>query len=192
MSNNTAEQAKGRANKSVVIKSTVGVVVMFAFAVFVMPPLYDLFCEITGIGDKSADRYEQDVVSSIDESRTVRIKFVANNAATMPWDFGPKTFEVFVHPGEATEIEYFARNRTPRNMVAQAIPNISPTTANRYFLKTECFCFNQQPLEAGATADMKLVFIVDRDLPQAVNTITLSYSLFDVTDKFPNEFASLD
>lgn len=181
-----------RANKSVVIKSTIGAVIMFAFAVFAMPPLYDLFCEITGIGDKSANRYEQEVVSAIDTSRTVRVQFVANNSATMPWDFGSNTYEVHVHPGEATEISYFARNRTPRNMVAQAIPNISPTSANKYFHKTECFCFNQQPLEAGAEADMKLVFIVDRDLPAAVNTITLSYSLFDVTDRFPNEFASLN
>ena len=165
---------------------------MFAFAIFVMPPLYDLFCEITGIGDRSAERYEQEVVSAVDESRKIRVKFITNNAATMPWDFEPKVFEVYVHPGEQIEMSYFARNRTPRNMVAQAIPEIRPTSANKYFHKTECFCFNQQPLEAGAETDMKLVFIVDRDLPEAVNTITLSYSLFDVTDRFPNEFASLN
>ena len=181
-----------RANKKVIALSSVGVVAMFAFAIFVMPPLYDLFCEITGIGDKSAEKYELEAVSAIDTSRTVRVRFITNNAATMPWDFEPQVFEVSVHPGEQAEMSYFARNRTPRNMVAQAIPEIRPTSANKYFHKTECFCFNQQPLEAGAETDMKLVFIVDRDLPEAVKTITLSYSLFDVTDRFPNEFAILN
>lgn len=184
--------AAEKANKKVVVLSSAGVVLMFAFAVFVMPPLYDLFCEITGIGDKSVEQYEQATVNSIDESRTVKVKFITNNAATMPWDFEPKVYEVVVHPGEQAEMSYFARNRTPRNMVAQAIPEIRPVTANKYFHKTECFCFNQQPLEAGAEADMKLVFIVDRDLPETVDTITLSYSLFDVTDRFPNEFALLN
>lgn len=181
-----------KANKRVVILSSFGAVVMFAFAIWVMPPLYVLFCEITGIGDRNDERYEQEVVSAIDESRTVKVRFLTNNAATMPWDFEPNTFEISVHPGERVEMSYFAKNRTPRNMVAQAIPEIRPTSANKYFHKTECFCFNQQPLEAGAETDMQLVFFVDRDLPTAVNTITLSYSLFDVTDRFPNEFASLN
>lgn len=66
-------------------------------------------------------------------------------------------------------------------MVAQAIPSVSPGRAAAYFHKTECFCFNQQVLEAGGTVDMPLRFIVDRDLPASVNTITLSYTLFDVT-----------
>ena len=68
-------------------------------------------------------------------------------------------------------------------MVAQAIPSVSPFSAAAYFHKTECFCFNQQPLEAWGEAEMPLVFIVDRDLPPAVKTITLSYTLFDVTDR---------
>ncbi|MEX2366826.1 MAG: cytochrome c oxidase assembly protein, partial [Pseudohongiellaceae bacterium] len=152
-----------------VARSAVGGVLMFVFAVFVMPPLYDLFCEVTGIGDKTADRYEG-AVSAIDESRTIKVQFIATNQATMPWDFEPNTFEVEVHPGEATRITYYAKNRTRRDMVAQAIPNILPTSAVRYFHKTECFCFDQQPLQAGQEAEMPLVFIVDRDLPRAITT----------------------
>ncbi len=174
-----------------VVKSAVGAVVMFAFAVFVMPPLYDLFCEVTGIGDKTASKFEG-TVSAIDESRTVKVQFIATNEATMPWDFEPNIFEVEVHPGEATRITYFAKNRTRRNMVAQAIPNIVPTSAVKYFHKTECFCFDQQPLQAGEEANMPLVFIVDRDLPKAINTITLSYSIFDVTDRFSGDVAGIN
>ncbi|MEQ9021930.1 MAG: cytochrome c oxidase assembly protein [Pseudomonadales bacterium] len=174
-----------------VARSAVGAVLMFVFAVFVMPPLYDLFCEVTGIGDKTASKYEG-AVSAIDESRTVKVQFIATNEATMPWDFEPNIFEVEVHPGEATRITYYAKNRTRRDMVAQAIPNILPTSAVKYFHKTECFCFDQQPLQAGQEAEMPLVFIVDRDLPRAVNTITLSYSIFDVTDMYSDDVAGIN
>jgi cytochrome c oxidase assembly protein subunit 11 len=67
-------------------------------------------------------------------------------------------------------------------MTAQAIPSVSPGRAATYFHKTECFCFNQQLLSGGSAIDMPLRFIVDRDLPDDVNTITLSYTLFDVTE----------
>lgn len=189
MANNNGHTKRKIGNT--VVRSTVGAVLMFVFAVFVMPPLYDLFCEVTGIGDKTASKYEG-AVSAIDESRTIKVQFIATNEATMPWDFEPNTFEVEVHPGEATRITYYAKNRTRRDMVAQAIPNIVPTSAVKYFHKTECFCFDQQPLQAGQEAEMPLVFIVDRDLPRAINTITLSYSIFDVTDMYSNDVAGIN
>ena len=173
-----------------IAKLSVGAVAMFLFAMFVLPPLYDVFCEVTGIGGKTGGRYVA-TDATIDESRTVRVQFVATNNAEMPWEFGPMVHEVRVHPGQPTPVKFFARNPTEMDMVAQAIPSVSPSNAARHFLKTECFCFNQQPLAAGEAAEMPLVFIVDKDLPKAVNTITLSYTLFDVTGRSDNGVASL-
>ena len=73
-------------------------------------------------------------------------------------------------------------NPPAQPMVAQAIPSISPARAAEYFHKTECFCFNQQPLDGESSAEMPLQFIVDQDLPRDIKTITLSYTIFDVTD----------
>lgn len=171
--------------KKTLVKLLLSAAGMFLFAVFVMPPLYDVFCEVTGIGGKTAGPY-QVTDAGVDTSRTVTVQFVATNNGAMPWDFSPKVHEVTVHPGEPTEVAFYAKNRTSRDMVAQAIPSLSPFNAAEYFHKTECFCFNQQPLEAGKEADMPLVFIVDRDLPNAVKTITLSYTLFDVTGRSIN------
>jgi cytochrome c oxidase assembly protein subunit 11 len=75
-------------------------------------------------------------------------------------------------------------------MVAQAIPSISPSRAAAYFHKTECFCFDQQPLASRADADMALQFIVDQGLPQDIHTITLSYTLFDVTNRLSEGLAA--
>lgn len=164
------------------VKLLFGVVGMFVFAVFVMPPLYDVFCEVTGIGGKTGGPY-QVTEAGVDKSRTVKVQFVATNNGAMPWDFAPVIHQVVVHPGEATTVQFYAKNRTARDMVAQAIPSVTPFSAAEFFHKTECFCFNQQPLNAGADAELPLVFIVDRDLPSAINTITLSYTLFDITGR---------
>jgi cytochrome c oxidase assembly protein subunit 11 len=75
-------------------------------------------------------------------------------------------------------------------MVAQAIPSVSPSRAAEYFHKTECFCFNQQPLEGESDTLMPLQFIVDQDLPKDIKTITLSYTLFDVTARVSERIAA--
>ena len=168
--------------RKTITKLLVGAAGMFIFAVFVMPPLYDLFCEVTGIGGKTGGPY-QAVDAGVDTSRRVKVQFVATNNGAMPWEFAPLVQEVRVHPGEPTEVVFIAKNRTGKDMVAQAVPSVTPFSATEFFHKTECFCFNQQPLVAGAEAELPLVFIVDRDLPPAIKTITLSYTLFDITGR---------
>lgn len=177
--------------KKTLVKLLISAVGMFLFALFVMPPLYDVFCEITGVGGKTGDAYQVSD-AGVDNSRTVKVQFVATNNGAMPWEFTPKVYEVTVHPGEPTEAEFYAKNRTSRDMVAQAIPNVTPFNAAEYFHKTECFCFNQQPLKAGEDAYLPLVFIVDRDLPRAIKTVTLSYTLFDVTDRVDESLTQLN
>ena len=86
-------------HRRVVIKSLFGVVVMFMFAIFVLPPLYDLFCEITGIGGKTGDVYTATEIT-VDTSREVEVQFIATNNATMPWDFYPVEHKVMVHPAQ--------------------------------------------------------------------------------------------
>lgn len=162
-------------------KLAVLVVAMFVFAIWVMPPLYNALCEVLGINGKTGGRYEV-VESGIDTSRTIKVQFVAQNNELMPWEFAPNTSQIEVHPGEPAQVTYYAKNTQGHAMVSQAIPSIVPSRAAEYFHKTECFCFNQQPLDAGKDADLALQFIVDRDIPADIHVITLSYTIFDVTE----------
>ncbi|GAA5524588.1 cytochrome c oxidase assembly protein CtaG [Microbulbifer aestuariivivens] len=155
---------------------------MLAFALFVMPPLYDAFCEVTGLNGKTGARYEA-VPAGVNRERLVTVQFVTSNNKGMPWHFRPGVVSVKVHPGEAMDAVFLADNPTGKTMVGQAIPSVVPFNAAQYFHKTECFCFNQQTLAAGESAELPLRFIVDPDLPASVNTITLSYTLFDVTER---------
>lgn len=169
------------------ITKTVGkliavVIGMFAFVFVVMVPLYDVLCEQLGINGKTSGRY-QVVESAIDTDRIIKVQFVASNNEGMPWEFKPTVTMMKVNPGAVNDTVFYAKNPLPKNMVAQAIPSVSPNRAAEYFHKTECFCFNQQPLAAGKETEMPLQFIVDQDLPEDIKTITLSYTIFDVTDR---------
>ena len=163
-------------------KLVVVAVVMFAFVFVVMVPLYDVLCDALGINGKTSGQAYTSVPATVDESRTVTIQFVATNNEGMPWEFGPSTTAMKVHPGAVNDTVFYARNPMPQAMVAQAIPSVSPARAAEFFHKTECFCFNQQPLDGKTAADMPLQFIIDQDLPRDIKTITLSYTIFDVTE----------
>ncbi len=156
-------------------------VAMFVFAVFLMPPLYDVFCEVTGLNGKTDGLY-QGAQQIVDEKRWIKVQFIANNNESMPWQFKPMQSQVRVHPGQEMQIAYYAKNTTQHDMVSQAVPSLVPFGATDYFHKTECFCFTHQPLPAGEEAELVLRFIVDKDLPKHINTLTLAYTLFDITD----------
>ena len=165
-----------------VIKLVTVAVAMFAFVFVVMVPLYDVLCDALGINCKTSGQAYTAVQAGVDESRTITVQFVATNNEGMPWEFGPDTTAMKVHPGAVNDTVFHARNPRPEAMVAQATPSVSPARAAEYFHKTECFCFNQQPLDGESSAEMPLQFIIDQDLPRDIRTITLSYTIFDVTD----------
>jgi cytochrome c oxidase assembly protein subunit 11 len=45
----------------------------------------------------------------------------------------------------------------------------------------ECFCFNQQPLDGHKSAEMGLIFYIEPEIPESIHTLTLSYTLFNIT-----------
>lgn len=165
-------------------------VAMFAFVFVVMVPLYNVLCDALGINGKTSAEAYTSVVAQVDESRSIKVQFVATNNDGMPWAFSPDVTEMVVHPGAANDTVFFAANPTANSMIAQAIPSVSPSRAAEFFHKTECFCFEQQPLDGNSEAEMPLQFIVDQDLPADIKTITLSYTLFDVTALMRDKVAS--
>jgi cytochrome c oxidase assembly protein subunit 11 len=67
-------------------------------------------------------------------------------------------------------------------MVSQAVPSITPARAAEYVQKTECFCFQQQPLAAGESKQMNMVFTISPELPEDIQTVSMVYTLFDSTE----------
>lgn len=169
-------------NKKIISRLLLLTVAMFGFG-FAMVPLYDVFCDITGINGKPrnvAAVYNNDAV---DTKRELTIQFMASVKRGMPWEFRPAVSELKIHPGEVYETSFFAKNLSGNNIVGQAIPSIAPGQAALYMNKTECFCFNQQPLKAHEEVEMGLTFFIDKDIPDDVKTLTLSYSMFNITEQ---------
>lgn len=164
---------------------------MFGFG-FALVPIYDVLCKGLGINGKTGGQESLAAVSAIDYSRTITVQFVATNNERLPWKFYPMQRSIEVHPGQNTRVAYFAQNQTQNNMVVQAIPSVTPSRAAKYLRKTECFCFTQQTLKGHESMEMPLIFHIDRDLPADINTVTLSYTLFDVTGKQQKQSVSKD
>jgi len=175
MSSNTNNKNDG--NKKVTRNLLFVVVAMFGFG-FALVPLYDVFCDITGINGKTGGQYVSDTPIQVDTSREITVEFLANLNAEMPWEFEPLTRAVKVHPGESSRIEYVARNKTDRDIVGQAIPSVSPGIAANHFQKTECFCFTEQVLKAGEEKIMPVIFMIDPSVDEDVHEVTLSYTFF--------------
>jgi cytochrome c oxidase assembly protein subunit 11 len=156
---------------------------MFAFG-FALVPLYNKICEVTGLNfvtkrDSGAQDFARN--TQVDTSRTLNIEFDANSRGA--WQFRPEKSTLKVHPGELVTIMYDLVNTKPIATTGQAIPSYSPAVSAQYFRKLECFCFEQQELAGHETRKFPVVFVVDPKLPKDVNTITLSYTLYEVAGK---------
>lgn len=179
-----SEEQIEQQHRGIVKKLVLTVLGMFGFA-FAMVPLYEVLCEVTGLNGKTNSTAITAVPEGMvaDEDRTVLVQFVARNDPNMPWQFEPMERSVRVHPGEIKAVNFRVRNDTDRDMVSQAIPSLVPGQAASHFKKTQCFCFDQQPLAAHSEQVMPMIFYLDPALPKHVTNITLSYTLFDITDR---------
>jgi cytochrome c oxidase assembly protein subunit 11 len=177
-----SEQSTARQNQRLLWRLALVVVAMFAFAVFVMPPIYDVFCEITGLNGKGSNKAAEASLHT-DVSRTVAVEFLVDTDSALPWDFRRGMPSVKVHPGEITKTMFFVKNRDKRAITGRAVPSISPAEAAQYFKKTECFCFSEQRLDGGAEKSMPMIFYIDPALPKHITTITLSYKFYKQPDQ---------
>jgi cytochrome c oxidase assembly protein subunit 11 len=173
------------ANRRIVRRLLIAAVAMFGFG-FALVPLYDVFCDITGINGKTG-RIEAEAALSqrVDRDRTVMVEFLSSVHGDLAWDFKPVVRRVRVHPGEVTEVNYMARNRTGEPVTGQAVPSLAPGLAAKYFNKTECFCFTRQTLGPNEEKLMPLRFVVDPELPEEVGTVSLSYTFFHAESAEP-------
>jgi len=153
---------------------------MFGFA-FALVPLYNVFCELTGINGKTSGQAAVSVQTSPIMEREVTIQFLAHVGRGMPWEFRPMESRLRVRLGEVNETRFYVRNHANQAVTGQAVPSVAPGLAARYLHKIECFCFTQQTLEAGEEMEMLVKFYMGVDLPADINTLSLSYALFPVT-----------
>lgn len=171
-------------NKKLVIKLVLIVVGMFVFATLLLPPLYDAFCDLTGLNGKVELRAASAPTESTASTpagvpiRTVQTQFTTSVDKAIPWRFESQVNSVKATPGEKVNLAFEVTNNAKVGMYGRAVPSITPSHATGYVRKMECFCFQEQYLEAGETKEMPLQFYIADDIPEEIGEITLSYTLY--------------
>ncbi|MEJ2255878.1 MAG: cytochrome c oxidase assembly protein [Woeseiaceae bacterium] len=171
-------------NRSLVGSLLILAVAMFGFG-FALVPLYDVFCEITGFGGRTNTEAVA-VEEAPDLDREIRIEFMTTVNSYAPFEFAADADSMTVHPGKMYFATFTAKNLAGADKVAQAVPSVVPVAAAEHFIKIECFCFNNQEFAADEEKAMPVQFIVDPDLPDYVDTITLQYTFYDTASVASN------
>ncbi len=164
------------------LAQTVSVVFVMGALAWASVPFYDWFCRVTGFGGiTNVAEYESDVILD----QTITVRFDASLDRGMPWTFKPAQREMTLRIGETALAFYEAHNPTDRPVAGSAAYNVTPYEAGGFFDKIDCFCFEQQILQAGETVMMPVSFFVDPAIVddregQYVHTITLGYTFYEI------------
>ncbi|WDK10068.1 cytochrome c oxidase assembly protein CtaG/Cox11 [Colletotrichum graminicola] len=162
-------------------------------------PLYKMICQTTGWGGQPVRAHGPDVDYSGDglasrlvpvtSAQRIRVTFNSSVSDVLPWKFTPQQREVRVLPGETALAFYTATNNSDTDIIGVATYSVTPGQVAPYFSKIQCFCFEEQRLNAGETVDMPVFFYLDPDMVNDVNmkgieTVTLNYTFFSKSSKF--------
>ena len=166
--------------KSTITKLSLAVVAMYGFS-YALVPIYDTFCEITGLNGKTNEiAYVANDIK--EDNRFVTVKFISNVANSAPLYFEPSVSEMTVQVGKPYNTHYVMKNNSSKQLHTTASPSVTPGKHAEYFKKIECFCFNQQTINAGDVKDLGIQFIIDNELPNDSGDIVLSYTMFDISN----------
>ncbi len=149
-------------------------------AAYAAVPLYAAFCRATGFGGTTQ---VAKLAPALRGERRIEVHFDANVGAGLAWSFAPEVSSVTVRTGETATVYFKVHNREDKTVSAVATYNVSPDSAGAWFDKISCFCFSEQTLSAGETAEWPVVFFLDPKLEKeramdGVGALTLSYTLF--------------
>ena len=166
--------------KSTITKLSLAVVAMYGFS-YALVPIYDTFCEITGLNGKTNEvAYVANDIK--EDNRFVTVKFISNVANSAPLYFEPSVSEMTVQVGKPYNTHYVMKNNSSKQLHTTASPSVTPGKHAEYFKKIECFCFNQQTINTGEVKDLGIQFIIDNELPNDSGDIVLSYTMFDISN----------
>lgn len=162
-------------NRQLMAKLLVIAIGMLGFG-FAMVPMYRQICEALGL---TQTRAVDSANTQVDTSRSVNVELIASSSG-LPWQFEALDRSVRLHPGELATVRYRVVNTLNRPVVANAVMSTSPVRAAQYIEKQECFCFSEQKLAAGESREMPVVFRVKAGAPKDLETLSLSYTFFEV------------
>lgn len=159
-------------------------IAMFGFG-YALVPIYDVLCEWKWIERDRPDAIKQakEMAYEIDKEREITVEFIASLNENTPMVFRAETQKLKVHPGEYHTVNFYAENRKDTDINARAIHSFSPAVVSSFVDTITCFCFDEQVFKPKEAKKLPVRFAVNPELPKQYQTITLSYTFFDNTEK---------
>jgi cytochrome c oxidase assembly protein subunit 11 len=175
---------QARRNRLIVV-SLVSLVIAMGGLAFASVPLYRLFCQVTGYGGATQ---RAEAAPEAVAGKTITVRFNADIAPDLPWTFQPIQQEVTLEIGATGLAFYRVQNNSNQRIVGNATFNVTPYDVGYYFNKLECFCFREQVLEPGQSAELPVTFFIDPAIlddaeAKDIHTVTLSYTFFRAPDQ---------
>jgi cytochrome c oxidase assembly protein subunit 11 len=169
-------------NKKLLSYAITATIVMFCMA-FASVPLYNIFCKATGTG--GAIDIAKKITNNKIGKKVIKVNFDANVDKNLPWKFKHLQQSIELKTGETGLAFYYTENTSNKDILGIAAYNVTPFKAAKYFVKIQCFCFENQLLKAGQKVNMPVLFLIDPEIENDknlldVNEITLSYSFYKV------------
>ncbi|XP_012286104.1 cytochrome c oxidase assembly protein COX11, mitochondrial [Orussus abietinus] len=147
-------------------------------------PLYRMFCQAYSYGGTVGhDTSKVETMKPV-RNRIITVRFNADTAASMQWNFKPQQNRIKVVPGETALAFYTATNPTNEPIIGISTYNVVPFEVGQYFNKVQCFCFEEQRLNPHEQVDMPVFFYIDPEFAEdpkmeLINDIYLSYTFFE-------------
>lgn len=171
------------------VSYVVAAVIFMIGASYVSVPLYRMICQTTGLGGEIQKGHDTSKVETMSarKERLIRVRFNADTASSMQWNFRPQQSEIKLTPGETALAFYRAKNPTDKPIVGISTYNVVPFEAGQHFNKIQCFCFEEQRLNPYEEVDMPVFFYIDPEFcddpkMEKVDVITLSYTFFEAKE----------
>ena len=144
-------------------------------------PLYRAFCQLTGWGG-TVRRVEAGPEGAA-LNRSLTIRFDTNVASDLPWTFHAEQVTQQVHIGAPGMAYFTVRNNSDQPITGRATYNVEPDVAGAYFVKTQCFCFDDQTIPGKTEMRFPVIYYVQPEFADDRNTklfqeVVLSYTFF--------------
>ena len=170
-------QRRHRATRRVVFFLVAVSLGMVGFA-YALVPIYEVFCEYTGLDTRSGVLSEREASDFQPADREVLMELDSNLDSQLPWRFSPVTRKLRLRLGEVSEFVYEVRNTSGRAWIGQAVPSVTPSQAAPYVKKLQCFCFSPVELQAGERKLLPVRMVISPELPERFSELTLSYTFY--------------
>ena len=108
----------------------------------------------------------------------ISIKLITSVHKDLPFEFKTKKKRLKIFPGEITTINYFVKNLGEKKMTGIASFQVYPKELRDFMTKMNCFCYEEQMLNAGEEEKYALVLLIDPKVTKNIKEAIIQFVFF--------------